>query len=85
MTGQEAKAFAEKLENLSDEEFVALLTECIGQAAQSAANTGTDFSVHHDQADLGYYEAKRRGNPGLYQQAFDAAYKSAIPPRPERR
>lgn len=65
-----AQGFADKIAALSDEDFVTEAEQCIWLSAYAANNPTSDY---HFEASACYYEAQRRGNPGLYQEAYNRA------------
>jgi hypothetical protein len=69
-----AQSFADSIAALDDEEFVRKTEEAIWLSAYASNNPTSDYHWH---ASACYYEAQRRGNPGLYQQAYDQAVRSA--------
>jgi hypothetical protein len=68
--GSPAQEYADKIAGLLAENFVCEAAEAIWMSAWAANNPTSDY---HYQASACYYEAQRRGNPDLYQQAYDQA------------
>jgi hypothetical protein len=69
-----AQEWADKMAALSDEEFTGEAAEAIYWSAWADNNPTSDY---HYQASVCYYEAQRRENPDLYQQAYDRAREHA--------
>lgn len=70
--GNPRQNFADKLAKATDEEFVDQAETCIWLSAYASNNPRSDY---HWQADACYLEAGRRGNPELYQRAWERASK----------
>jgi hypothetical protein len=66
--GKPRQAFADKLAAASDEEYLKIAEERIWLSAYANNNPRSDY---HWQADTCHDEAIRRGNPDLYQQAWE--------------
>lgn len=62
--------WADMLAALDDRGFIALTERSIWLSAYANSNPGSDY---HWQADACYDESQRRGNVGLYKQAYDQA------------
>jgi len=69
-----AQEWADKVAALDDDQFVSEGAEAIYWSAWANNNPTSDY---HYQATVFYYDAQRRGNPGLYQQAFEQAKANA--------
>jgi len=67
------QAFADKLFAMTDEEFSRETEQFIWLSAYAANNYNSDY---HWQCDTCYNEATRRGNPELYNQAWERARRS---------
>jgi hypothetical protein len=72
--GAPAQGFASLIAQMDDRQFV---NEAAGVVYQSARTQNSAYADWHWQARACYYEARRRGNIDLYQQAFDQARWSA--------
>lgn len=72
--GRPAQEWADKVAALGDEEFVSEGAEAVYWSAWAESNSTSDY---HYQATVFYYDAQRRGNPDLYQQAYDEARRQA--------
>jgi len=72
--GQDAQRFADEIAGMDDRKFVDEMTQVIYQSARTQNNPIADW---HWQAHACWYEARRRGNEDLYQQAFDQARRQA--------
>jgi hypothetical protein len=68
--GKPAQQFADKIAALDDEALIRETGEYIWLSAYASNNPTSDY---HWMATACYYEAQRRGNPDLYQQAYDQA------------
>jgi hypothetical protein len=68
--GKPRQDFADELAGADDKEFLRIAADRIWLSAYAANNPGSDY---HWQADACYDEAKRRGNPELYQRAWEKA------------
>jgi len=68
--------FADSIAASDDEQFVQTAEDVIWDAAY-ANSRRQPLADGHWKAAACYYEALRRGNPGLYQAAYDRAVKSA--------
>lgn len=69
-----AQSFADSIAASDDAQFVQTAEEVIWFSAYANNNPTSDY---HWQASACYYEAQRRGDPGLYQRAYDQAKASA--------
>ena len=69
---QDERTYAERLADLSDDEFMHETFEQIDRANQSAVYSEADA-----RARQCYEEAERRGRMDLYRRAFRAAYETA--------
>jgi hypothetical protein len=65
-----AQQFADKIAVMGDEAFVSEAGQYIWLSAYAGNNPTSDY---HWMASACYYEAQRRGDPDLYQQAYDRA------------
>jgi hypothetical protein len=70
--GKPRQEFAVKLAAATDEEFVKIAEERIWLSAYADNNPRSDY---HWQADACYDEARRRGRPDLYRQAWDTVHR----------
>lgn len=68
--GKPRQVFADDLAEQSDADFLVTAEERIWLSAYAANNPRSDY---HWQADACYDEAKRRGNPELYNRAWHQA------------
>lgn len=68
--GRPAQEWADKIAALGDEEFTEEAAEAVYWSAWASNNPTSDY---HYEASACYYEAQRRGNPDLYQQAYNRA------------
>lgn len=62
--------FADKIAGLDDDAFIREAEQYIWLSCYAANNPRSDY---HWQADACYHEAQRRGNPDLYNQAYNRA------------
>lgn len=72
--GQAAQRFADEISLMDDGKFVSEAVQVIYQSARTQNNPIADW---HWQAHACWYEARRRGNEDLYQQAYDRARRQA--------
>lgn len=68
--GKPRQRFADKLAAASSEEFLKIAEQAIWLSAYANNNPRSDF---HWQADACWDEAHRRGQPGMYQMAWERA------------
>ena len=68
--GKPRQEFADRLASATDEGFINIAEERIWLSAYANNNPRSDY---HWQADACYDEAKRRGKPELYDQAWHKA------------
>ena len=68
--GKPRQEFADRLAAADEPEFLRIAEQSIWLSAYAGNNPRSDY---HWQADACYDEARRRGNPDLYQQAWDRA------------
>jgi hypothetical protein len=71
--GKPKQDFADELAAGSDVDYLRVAEEYIWLSAYANNNPSSDY---HWKADACYDEAKRRGKPELYQQAWDRAASS---------
>jgi hypothetical protein len=69
-----AQGFADSIAASDDEQLVQTTEEIIWLSAYADNNPASDY---HWQASACYYEAQRRGNAGLYEEAYERARRSA--------
>jgi hypothetical protein len=72
--GTPCQDWADRLAPMTDEEFTNEAAEAVYWSAWADNNPTSDY---HWQASACYYEAQRRGDPGLYQRAYDQAKRHA--------
>lgn len=72
--GRPAQVFADEIAAMDDAQFVNEAVQVIYQSARCQSNSIADW---HWQAHACWYEARRRGDEDLYQQAFDRARRQA--------
>ena len=72
--GKPRQEFAVELAALDERGFVCRAETCIWLSAYASNNPRSDF---HWQADTCYDEARRRGDVGLYERAYNRAVASA--------
>jgi hypothetical protein len=72
--GQPALRFAEAIAAMSDAEFTA---EAVQVIYQSARTQDRKFADWHWQAHACWYEARRRGDESLYEEAYERARRQA--------
>jgi hypothetical protein len=68
--GKPKQAFADRLAAASDDEYLKIAEEYIWLSAYANNNSRSDY---HWMCDATYDEAKRRGKPELYSQAWEKA------------
>lgn len=73
-SGRPRQRFADEISALNDEAFCHAAENKIWLSAYANNNPRSDY---HWQADACYDEAKRRGNPDLYKQAWEKASRTA--------
>ena len=69
-----AQEFADQIAGMGDAHLVDEAASVIYQSARTQNRATADW---HWQASACYYEARRRGNPDLYQKAYDRARRMA--------
>ncbi len=69
-SGKPRQLFADKIASISDAEFLKVAEQTIWLSAFANNNRRSDY---HWQADACAEEATRRGQPELYQQAWERA------------